>query len=264
MTTLLKNLALALAVLAVTVTLAGGVPNSPAFAQTAAPAASAPLAEATVKALQEALNKQGIAVKADGVLGDETRAAIRQYQSQHHLPVSGEPDKATLDKLGVAGQGSEASGNRPAAGSAAGQGTGGMPGMMGMMGGQGMMGQGGMPGMMGMMGGQGMMGQGGMAGMMGMMGDGMGGAAGQNGMAGVGPGALYGMPRDAQQEMTPERVRTWLEQQLARHGNPRLKIGQITAGGDGTTTAEILTVDGSLVQKLAFNRYPGFVRQITE
>lgn len=29
-------------------------------------------------------------------------------------------------------------------------------------------------------------------------------------------------------------------------------------------TAEIVTVDGSLVQKLAFNRYPGLVRLIAE
>ena len=59
------------------------------------------LSEATIKALQGALNKQGIAVKADGVLNDETRAAIKRYQSLHHLPVTGEPDKATLNKLGV-------------------------------------------------------------------------------------------------------------------------------------------------------------------
>jgi lysozyme family protein len=60
------------------------------------------LSESTIKALQEALTKQGIAVKVDGVLSDETRAAIRKYQTEHHLPVTGEPDKATLDKLGVA------------------------------------------------------------------------------------------------------------------------------------------------------------------
>jgi len=127
----LKNLALAAAILAVTVTLAGGAANSAALAQTAAPSAAAPLSEATVKAFQEALNKQGIAVKADGLLGDDTRAAIRQYQSQHHLPVTGEPDKATLDKLGIAEQKSEVSGNRPPAGAATpGPATGGH-GMMG-------------------------------------------------------------------------------------------------------------------------------------
>lgn len=70
---------------------------SPAWAQTISPPAS----ETTIRALQEALNKQGIAVSVDGVLNEETRAAIRKYQSQHHVPVTGEPDKATLDKLGV-------------------------------------------------------------------------------------------------------------------------------------------------------------------
>ena len=74
-----------------------------AQAQSAAPlpATSAVLSESTIKALQDALSQQGIAVDADGVLSDATRAAIRRYQSQHHLPVTGEPDKATLDKLGV-------------------------------------------------------------------------------------------------------------------------------------------------------------------
>jgi peptidoglycan hydrolase-like protein with peptidoglycan-binding domain len=60
------------------------------------------LSESTIKGLQEALNRQGIAVTVDGVLSDATRSAVRKYQSQHHLPVTGEPDKATLDKLSVA------------------------------------------------------------------------------------------------------------------------------------------------------------------
>ena len=138
-----KSLALAGAVVAAMLALATGLPGSVAYAQTAPPPA---LTEATVKALQEALNKQGIAVKADGVLTDETKAAIRKYQSQHHLPVTGEPDKATLDKLGVAlGK----SGAAPAAPTAPGKGqTGPGQGMTmgpghGMMGSsQGMMGPG--------------------------------------------------------------------------------------------------------------------------
>jgi peptidoglycan hydrolase-like protein with peptidoglycan-binding domain len=72
---------------------------SGAYAQKA-PTAS--LSESAVKALQEALNKQGIAVKADGVFPQETRDAVKKYQSQHHLPVTGEADKKTRDKLGVA------------------------------------------------------------------------------------------------------------------------------------------------------------------
>lgn len=101
MQSLLRSVRLGVATLAVGITLAGAPANSVALAQTMPPATTAVLSEATVKVLQEALNKQGIAVKADGILSDETRAAIRKYQSQHHLPVTGEPDKATLDKLGV-------------------------------------------------------------------------------------------------------------------------------------------------------------------
>lgn len=138
--------------------------------------------------------------------------------------------------------------------------AGGMPGMMDMM----------TPEMMKMM--HGMMamhgGEPGQPGMMmcPMMREMMGMAADRQmmGEPGVGPGALYGMPRPEQEEMTPERVRAWLEQRLAWHGNPRLKIGRIAEAGEGTITAEIVTVDGSLVQKLAFNRHPGLVRRITE
>jgi len=98
-----KSVRLGVAALAVAVMLAGVSPSSVAFAQATPPAPmAAALSEATITALQVALNRQGIAVKTDGVLSGETRAAIRKYQTQHHLPVTGEPDKATLDKLGVA------------------------------------------------------------------------------------------------------------------------------------------------------------------
>jgi peptidoglycan hydrolase-like protein with peptidoglycan-binding domain len=79
----------------------------PAAAQTqhdhSKPAAAAPsgVPATTITAVQQALKDQGIAVPVDGVLGDDTRAALRSYQTQHHLPVTGEPDAATLGKLGV-------------------------------------------------------------------------------------------------------------------------------------------------------------------
>jgi hypothetical protein len=73
-----------------------------------------------------------------------------------------------------------------------------------------------------------------------------------------------GLPVAEVEEMTPERVRAFLQERLNRLGNPRLKLGTIAAADDGSITAEIVTVDGSLVQKLAFNRYPGLVRQIME
>ena len=137
-------------------------------------------------------------------------------------------------------------------------GEGGMQGMMGGMRG-GPMAEG-MPGR-GMVG-QGMMG-GGMMGMDGMpMGPMMHGRHGQMGGHALGPGALYGMPHGATTEMTPARVEAYLAHLLERHGNPRLEIGEITEAEDGSIIAEIVTVDGSLVQRLAFNRYPGLFRQI--
>jgi hypothetical protein len=135
----------------------------------------------------------------------------------------------------------------------------GMPGQ-GMMG-QGMMGQ----GMMG----QGTMGQGAMGGQ-GMPGtmprQGMGpGMTGQRHMAMPGGDPLlYGSPHLAPEAMTPERVRELLEQRLDYHGNPRLTLGEIAEAEDGSITAEIVTTDGALVQKLAFNRYPGLVRQLDD
>jgi len=96
----LKQIRPGAAGLAVAFMLTGVSPSFVAFAQVTAPAAAA-LPEPAIKALQDALNRQGIAVKADGVLNEETRSAILRYQSQHHLPGTGDPDKATLDKLGV-------------------------------------------------------------------------------------------------------------------------------------------------------------------
>jgi peptidoglycan hydrolase-like protein with peptidoglycan-binding domain len=96
------NIRLSAVALATLVILAGTALHIEAAAQIPATATS-PTAPngSTIKALQEALNKQGVTVKVDGVLDEETRAAIKKYQSQHHVPVTGEPDKTTLDKLGV-------------------------------------------------------------------------------------------------------------------------------------------------------------------
>jgi hypothetical protein len=98
-----------------------------------------------------------------------------------------------------------------------------------------------------------------------MMQEGMGAKPGMAAMpmrGGVGPSVIYGLPKAEQIETTPEKVRAWLEDRLAHHANPRLAIGEIAPAGDGSITAEIVTVDGSLVQKLAFNRWPGFARRI--
>lgn len=282
MNSTVNKLPMLMMILALAIALAGVIPGVRAQVPPASSAA-AELPQSTVRALQQALNAQGIAAPVDGVLGDATRAAIRTYQSQHHLPVTGEPDAATLGKLGVAVQGDALPADPQTPGQAMGgqgmMGASGMmtPEMMQMM--QRMMAQRGMgQGMMGGMAGQGMpeggMGQGMMGhgqmpmagGMMGCpMMQAMGARGGMKMMRGMaGPGLFYGMPHDATREMTPARVRALLEQRLEQHANPRLQLGEIAVAADGNIVAEIVTVDGSLVQKLAFNRYPGLVRQITE
>jgi len=130
--------------------------------------------------------------------------------------------------------------------------------MMGEMAGQGMPEGGAVPGMAGQMPMAGMM----ACPMMRMMMNGQAGM-GMPGMMG-GQGILLGTPHGTPEEMTEDRVRALLEQQLTNLGNPRLRLGEIGTAPDGSITAEIVTVDGSLVQKRAFNRYPGLFRQIAK
>lgn len=58
-------------------------------------------ANAKVKAVQEALDKAGMKLKADGIMGPKTRAALKKYQKENGLKVTGKADKATMEKLGV-------------------------------------------------------------------------------------------------------------------------------------------------------------------
>ncbi len=65
-----------------------------------------------VMKLQQALKKYGADIKPDGRMGDGTRTAILNFQSSQGLPTTGEPDQATLQKLGLAKGGTVA---KPAA-----------------------------------------------------------------------------------------------------------------------------------------------------
>ena len=56
-----------------------------------------------VKAIQEALIKDGAKIKADGMMGRHTRAALKSFQKKNGLKVTGRADKATLKKLGLTG-----------------------------------------------------------------------------------------------------------------------------------------------------------------
>lgn len=215
---------------------------------------TATMPEATIRSLQEALNKQGISVKADGILTEETRAAIRKYQSQHHLPVSGEPDKATLDKLGVT-----VAGAAPVGQTAQAPTTPGMGPMMGrqMMQGmpQGMMGPGMMSGQMPMAGAmpmqQGMMRCPMMTGMMGQ----------QPGMMGQGRGAVGLGVVTPSRNVAIDDVRDHFDRLLQTQGNPRVKLGEIKVADKDTIVAEIVTTEGSLVDRFNVNRRSGAIQR---
>jgi hypothetical protein len=112
-----------------------------------------------------------------------------------------------------------------------------MPGMPGQGMGSGMMGPGGMHGMMGQ-------------GMPGMMGPGMG---GQGMMGGQGPG----MRVTPSEHLTTDDVTHFLGHFLERHGNPRLKVGDVQEVDEDTIVAEIVTVDDSLVQRWRVDRHTG-------
>lgn len=124
------------------------------------------------------------------------------------------------------------------------------PGMMGQGMGPGMMGHGMGPGMMGQGMGPGMMGQG-MG--PGVMGQGM--APGMMGQ-GMGPGPMMALPQD----LSVENVRHMLEHRLAWQGNPNLKLGEVEEKDEDTIEAEIVTQDGSLVQRLEVDRHTGWMR----
>lgn len=131
-----------------------------------------------------------------------------------------------------------------------GQGKGG--GMQGDTMDRGMM-HGGSPGMMGHR----MMHGGMMCPMMGgmmqghMMGSGMTGMGSPSGM-----GALFGSRVVPTLNLSVDDVRGYLTTQLDRLGNKRLKVGNINAD-PGFITAEIATVDNSLVQRMKVNRSTG-------
>ncbi len=133
--------------------------------------------------------------------------------------------------------------------------TGGMgAGMMQGGMGPGMM-QGGMgPGMM-----QGGMGPGMMQGGMGpgMMQGGMGSGMMQGGM-GSGGGAIFGSRVTPMMNLSVDDVRGYLAVQLDLLNNKRLKVGDIKSE-DGTITADIVTIDNSLVQRLKVDRHTGII-----
>ena len=127
----------------------------------------------------------------------------------------------------------------------------------------GMMGSGMMHGGMG----SGMMGSGMMHGGMGSgmtgsgmthggMGSGMMGSGMTQGGIGSGMGTLFGSRVVPTMNLSVDDVRGYLSSRLDRLQNKRLKVGEIKTD-DATITADIVTVDNSLVQRLKIDRRTG-------
>ena len=72
-------------------------------------------------------------------------------------------------------------------------------------------------------------------------------------------GALFGSRVTPVMNLSPEDVRGYLGLQLQRLNNKRLKIGDLKSD-DGTITADIVTVDNSLVQRLKIDRHTGAIQ----
>lgn len=87
-----------------------------------------------------------------------------------------------------------------------------------------------------------------------MMGSGMmGGGGARSGM-----GALFGTRVTPVMNLSVDDVRGYLDMQLKRLDNKRLKIGDVRSD-DANITADIVTVDNSLVQRLKVDRHTGAI-----
>ena len=80
----------------------------------------------------------------------------------------------------------------------------------------------------------------------------------QSGMMQDSKAGLFGSRVTPMMSLSAEDVRGYLTVQLNRLNNKRLKVGDIKVD-DGTITADVVTVDNSLVQRLKVNRHTGAI-----
>ncbi len=81
-----------------------------------------------------------------------------------------------------------------------------------------------------------------------------------HGMMMRGGGHGFGRPIRPMTHLSVEDVRHALEHRLERRGNKRLKLGDVKTTDDDTIVADIVTLDDSLVRRLAVDRHTGRVR----
>jgi peptidoglycan hydrolase-like protein with peptidoglycan-binding domain len=81
-------------------------PPTPVAAPAPPPPAPPPIpsgltpAQQRVAQVQTELNAAGAQLAVDGHMGPATRAALKSFQQQHNLKVTGQPDAATMKALG--------------------------------------------------------------------------------------------------------------------------------------------------------------------
>lgn len=92
----------------------------------------------------------------------------------------------------------------------------------------------------------------------GMMGSGMMGSGMMQGGMRSGMGALFGSRVTPVMNLSVDDVRGYLASRIERLNNKRLKLGDIKKE-DGTITADVVTVDNSLVQRLKVDPHTGAI-----
>ncbi len=95
-----------------------------------------------------------------------------------------------------------------------------------------------------------------------MMGQGQMPMMGQGQMPMMGQGMSPGMMQPLAKDLSASDVQHMIEHRLAWQGNPNLKVGKVEEKDDNTVVAEIVTKEGSLVQRLEVDRHRGSMRPI--
>ena len=100
----------------------------------------------------------------------------------------------------------------------------------------------------------------------GMMGDGMMGQGmmghGYHGQMPMMGGYGHGQMQPLRRDLTADEVMHMMEHRVAWGGNPNLKVGAVTEKDGDVIEVEIVTKEGSLVQKLAIDRHTGRMQTV--
>lgn len=69
-----------------------------------------------------------------------------------------------------------------------------------------------------------------------------------------------GMMQPLREDLTAKDVKHMMEHRLAWRGNPNVKVGKVEEQDDDTIIAEIVTQEGSLVERMKVDRHTGMMQ----